>query len=80
MSSKRKYFEKYSADPYRYSQKLYNQGGLNLEGYRKTYVANAKYRIVIKIEDDIAKVVEVVVVGKRKDKEVYKNASNRVLA
>ncbi len=57
-------------DPYKYSQKLYSQGGLNLEGYR----------IVIKIEDDVVKIVEVVVVGKREDKKGYKNASNRVLA
>ncbi len=72
------YFEKYRVDPYKYSQKLYNQSGLNLKGYRKTYVANATYRIVIKIEDDVAKVVEVIVVGRREDKEVYKNASSRV--
>lgn len=72
------YFEKYRIDPYRYSKKLYNQSGLNLEGYRKTYVANATYRIVIKIEDDIAKVVQVVVVGKRENKEVYRKASSIV--
>ena len=71
------YFEKYRVDPYKYSQKLYSQGGLNLEGYRKTYVANATYRIVIKIEDDVAKVVEVIIVGKREDKEVYQVASKR---
>ena len=41
-------------------------------------MANATYRIVIKIEDDIAKVVQVVVVGKRENKEVYKKASSRV--
>ena len=55
------YFKKYKTDPYKYSQKLYNQGSLNLKGYRKTYVANATYRIVIK----------------REDKSVYKEAFSR---
>ena len=72
------YFEKYHKDPFRYSQSLTNKDGLNLEGYRKTYVANATYRIVIQIERDIAKIVEVVAVGKRENKEVYKEAFKRV--
>lgn len=66
--------DEYEKDPYKYSQKLYNKNGINLEGYRKTYVANATYRIVIKIENNIAKVVEVVAVGKRQNKEVYEEA------
>ena len=28
-------------DPLKYSQKLFNKDDLNLEGYRKTYIANA---------------------------------------
>ncbi len=72
------YFEKYEIEPLKHSKKLQNQGGLNLKGCRKTYVANATYRIVIKIENNIAKVVEVVAVGKREDKEVYLNAHNRI--
>ena len=73
-----KYFIKYKTEPKKYSKKLYTQGGLNLERCRKTYVANATYRIIIIIEDNIAKVVEVVAVGKREDKEVYQNAYNRI--
>ena len=46
------YFQKYKQNPFKYSSKLYNLGKLNLEGYRKTYVANATYRIVIKIENN----------------------------
>ena len=67
----REYFYKYRVDPLKYSKPLYNQSGLKLEEYRKTYVANATYRIVIKIENNIAKIVEVVAVSSRKDKEVY---------
>lgn len=72
------YFQKYKKDPFKYSSKLYNLGKLNLEGYRKTYVANATYRIVIKIENNVAKIVEVVAVGKRENKEVYLEAFNRL--
>ncbi|SMP89589.1 mRNA interferase RelE/StbE [Epsilonproteobacteria bacterium SCGC AD-311-C15] len=72
------YFERYETEPEKHSKRLHNQGGLNLEGCRKTYVANATYRIVIKIENNTAKVVEVVAVGKREDKEVYLEAHNRI--
>ena len=74
----KEYFYKYEKDPYKYSQKLYNQGEFNLEGYRKTYLADASYRIVLKIENNIAKIVEVVAVGKRENMEVYKEAFNRI--
>ena len=74
----REYFKKYEKNPYKYSQKLYNQGGLNLEGYRKTYIADAKYRIVIKIEENKIKIVQVVAVGERKDLRVYKEADKRL--
>ena len=72
------YFKNYKKDPYKYSQKLYNQGNLNLEGYRKTYISNATYRIVFKIEENQIKIVEVVAVGKRDNLEVYKEAFNRI--
>lgn len=72
------YFEKYKTEPLKYSTKLYNHGSINLEGYRKTYVANATYRIVLKVENNIAKIVEVVAVGKRENKEVYTEAFNRI--
>lgn len=72
------YFQKYKKDPFKYSSKLHNLGKLNLEGYRKIYVANATYRIVIKIENNVAKIVEVVTVGKRQNKEVYEEAFSRI--
>lgn len=72
------YFSKYETDPYKYSSKLYNQGSLNLEGYRKTYVANAAYRIVLKVEEGVAKIVEVVAVGERQNRAVYENAHIRI--
>lgn len=71
-------FRKYIDNPFKYSSKLYNLDGINLEGYRKTYVANATYRIIIKIENRVAKIVEVVAVGKRAGKEVYKEAFARI--
>ena len=71
-------FEYFELDPIKHSSRLYNQGSLKLEGYRKTYVAKATYRIVFKIEDGIAKIVEVVAVGKRDSKEVYINAHERI--
>ena len=40
-----------------------------MPGY--AYVANATYRIVIKVENNVTKVVEVVAVGKRENKEIY---------
>ncbi len=78
MAEAREYFEKYKTEPQKYSKKLYNKLGLELEGYRKTYLAEANYRIVIKIEDDALKVVEVVAVGKREAFEVYRLAHKRV--
>ena len=72
------YFKKYQNDPYKYSQELQNLNGLNLQGYRKTYLANATYRIIFKIEENKIKIVEVVAVGKRKDKQVYKDAYSRI--
>lgn len=72
------YFKKYENDPFKYSSKLHNLGKLNLEGYRKTYVANATYRIVIKIENNVATIVEVIAVGKRQSKEVYEEAFRRI--
>lgn len=72
------YIEKYETNPYKYSIKLYDRGDLNLEGYRKTYIANATYRIVFSIENNIAKVVEIVAVGRRQNKEVYKTAFARI--
>ena len=72
------YLHKFQTNPYKYTKPLYNQGGINLQGYRKTYVANATYRIISKIEEDTIKIVEVVAVGKRENKEIYKEAAKRI--
>ena len=70
----RKYIKKLKIDPYSCSLPLYG----NLSKCRKIYIAEAKYRIVIKIENGIAKIVEIVVVGSRDNKEVYLEANNRI--
>ena len=72
------YFEKLKKEPFAYSQPLHNQGGLELKGYRKVYVANAAYRIIIRIDNGIAYVVQIVAIGKREDKEVYINAFSHI--
>ena len=58
---------------------MQNLDGLNLQGYRKTYLANATYRIVFKIEENKIKIVEIIAVGKREDKQVYKDAYSRIV-
>ena len=72
------YFEKYKTDPYRFSQKLFDRFGMNLRGYRKTYLHHATYRIVIKIEEEGVKVVQVVAVGERDGMAVYETAFKRL--
>jgi len=70
----RKYIKKLKANPYSCSLPLYG----NLSTCRKIYIAKATYRIVIQIENNIAKIVEIVAVGKRENKEVYSEASSRI--
>lgn len=72
------YFEKYKINPIAYSQPLNEQGGLDLRGYRKTYVANATYRIILKVEKEIAQIVNVVAIGERDQKKVYLEAFLRI--
>jgi len=56
---------------------LGNKSGYNLSGCRKLYVDKKKIRIVYRIiESEI--IVEVIIVGKREDMEVYANATKRV--
>jgi mRNA interferase RelE/StbE len=73
------YLKKYETDPYKYGKRLYNRKNIKLEGYFATYVANATYRIVYYVDDGITKIVEVVAVGKRRDKQVYIEAHKRIL-
>ena len=56
---------------------LGNKVGFNLSGCRKMYVDKKKIRIVYRIIDDEI-VVEVIVVGKRDDMQVYAEASERL--
>jgi len=56
---------------------LGNKSGYNLSGCRKLYVDKKKIRVVYRIiESEI--IVEVIIVGKREDMEVYANATKRV--
>lgn len=68
------YMKQYEINPFACSQPLVG----NLASCRKTYIANATYRIIIKVENNIAKIVSVVAVGKREEKEVYRNAHDRI--
>jgi len=67
---------------------LKNLDGINLEGYYAIYVHEAKYRIVYKkinnsyeivnIKEVDKHIAELVAIGKRNDKEVYKEAFKRI--
>lgn len=68
---------------------LTNIGGINLEGYYSIYVYKAKYRIVYEKKDNVYEVTNISVVdnpradliaiGERNNKEVYKEAFKRIL-
>jgi len=55
---------------------LGNKNGMNLSGLRKMYVAKKQIRIVYEIVESII-VVKVLVIGKREDMVVYKQAHLR---
>jgi len=55
---------------------LGNKNGMNLSGLRKMYVAKKQVRIVYEIVESIV-VVKVLVIGKREDMIVYKQANLR---
>jgi len=55
---------------------LGNKNGMNLSGLRKMYVAKKQVRIVYEIVESII-VVKILVVGKREDMVVYKQAQLR---
>lgn len=56
---------------------LGNKSTYHLEGCRKLYVDKKKIRIVYKIIDEEI-LVEVIVIGKRDDMAVYKEANERI--
>ncbi|WP_299548708.1 hypothetical protein [uncultured Helicobacter sp.] len=72
------YIQQYKIEPFSISQPLENKFGLNLKNCRKTYIANSTYRIVIKIENHIAKIVLIVAVDKRDKLKAYKEAHKRL--
>ncbi|MEA1891331.1 MAG: hypothetical protein U9N33_01310 [Campylobacterota bacterium] len=72
------YLEKFKIEPYRYTQKLGNYHGMDLSSLRKTYIANATYRIITRIIDNTIQVVEIVVIDEREDIKVYKKAFDRI--
>ncbi|SFV54860.1 RelE/StbE replicon stabilization toxin [hydrothermal vent metagenome] len=55
---------------------LGNKNGMNLSGLRKMYVAKKQVRIVYEIVESMI-VVKVLVIGKREDMAVYKEANRR---
>ena len=55
---------------------LGNKNGMNLSGLRKMYVAKKQIRIVYEIVESMI-VVKVLVIGKREDMIVYKQANLR---
>lgn len=55
---------------------LGNKNGMNLSGLRKMYVAKKQIRIIYEIVESIV-VVKVLVIGKREDMIVYKEAEKR---
>jgi len=56
---------------------LGNKATYHLDGCRKLYVDKKKIRIVYKIVDEEI-LVEVIVIGKRDDMAVYKEANERI--
>lgn len=55
---------------------LGNKNGINLTGLRKVYVARKQVRIVYEVIDTLI-LVRVLVIGKREDMIVYKEAIKR---
>jgi mRNA interferase RelE/StbE len=55
---------------------LGNKNGINLSGFRKMYVAKKQVRIVYQIVEKMV-LIKVLVIGKREDMIVYKEAQKR---
>lgn len=72
------YFDKYKINPFQYSQPLENKGGRDLSGCRKTYIANATYRIIIQVEKGVAKIVSIICIGERNNMDAYNTAHARL--
>ena len=72
------YLEKFKIEPYKYTQKLGNYHGMDLSSLRKTYIANATYRIITRIIDNKIQIVQIVAIDEREDMIVYKKAFHRI--
>lgn len=72
------YFDKYKINPFQYSQPLENKGSRNLSGCRKTYIANATYRIIIQVDKGMAKIVSIICIGERNNMDAYNTAHARL--
>lgn len=74
------YFDRLKENPLGCSLPLHDLDGRDLRGYRKIYVASATYRIIIKVEQGVTKIVEVIAIGERDKKKVYTEAFARIMA
>ena len=72
------YIEKFKNEPYKYTQELRNYHGMDLSSLRKTYIANATYRIITRIINNQIQVVQIVAIDEREDMKVYKKAFDRL--
>ncbi len=70
----KKYIVKFKHNLYSCSLPLYG----NLSSCRKVYIADAKYRIIMQTENNIAKIVQIIAIGERENKEVYQEADKRI--
>lgn len=74
------FIKTFSADPYSVTQALHDRKDIKLKGCRKTYCGDAKFRIITKVIENTVKIVEIIAIGKRDDKEVYFLAAARIAA
>jgi len=59
-------------------EELTSKHGLNLIGCRKIKFRKAGIRLVYRIVGDKAEIAEIIIVGKREDNEVYREAYKRL--
>lgn len=58
-------------------QRLGNLYGMDLTGYRKTYIVKKKFRIVYRVDNDIVTVF-IIAIGPRDSLIVYQEAQKRI--
>ncbi len=57
---------------------LGNRLGMNLTGFYKLYFHRKRYRIVYRFSEDRIEVIEIIGIGERDKKEIYKLVSKRI--